>query len=231
MIAVLSAAVVLLLAAMIAAALRLRRVHGELATSLLGALASGRRGDLLSTTLSSIGDGVVVTDNDGRVTFLNPVAERLTGWSRAEAASRPLPEVFRIVNEATRQIVENPVEKVFRLGTIVGLANHTILIDKSGAEVPIDDSAAPIRDETGAMFGVILVFRDVREKRAAEEIRARLATIVESSSDPIISKGLDGIIRTWNPGAERLFGYKAEEIVGKPITTLLPPDRLFEEDE
>lgn len=231
MIFLLSVVVVLLLAGCVWTGLVCRRLRAELAASVLGALASGRRGDLLSTTLSSIGDGVVVTDNDGKITFLNPVAERLTGWSRVEAAGRRLPEVFRIINETTRRLVENPVEKVFRLGTVVGLANHTILIAKSGAEVPIDDSAAPIRDEAGALFGVILVFRDVTERRAAEEVRARLATIVESSTDPIISKGLDGIIRTWNTGAERLFGYKAAEIVGKPITTLLPPDRLYEEDE
>jgi PAS domain S-box-containing protein len=97
----------------------------------------------LSTTLSSIGDGVITTDAGGNVTFLNPVAAALTGWSPAEATGQVLDVVFSIVNEETRAVVESPVEKVLREGVIVGLANHTTLLQRDGLEIPIDDSAAP----------------------------------------------------------------------------------------
>ncbi|MCP4612068.1 MAG: response regulator, partial [Planctomycetes bacterium] len=100
----------------------------------------------LQTTLQSIGDAVIATDIDGKIKFMNPVAESLTGWSQAEATGRDIMEVFRIVNEKSGQAVENPVEKVFRSGKIVGLANHTVLIAKDGRKIPIDDSAAPILD-------------------------------------------------------------------------------------
>ena len=189
-----------------------------------------RARDLLATTLASIGDGVIATDPQGRITFLNPEAERLTGWKSAEAAGRPLPEVFRVLNENSRQPVENPVEKVLQRGAVVGMANHTILLSKTGAEIAIDDSAAPIRQPGGQLEGVILIFRDVSEQRKAQHARARLAAIVEFSGDVILTKTLDGIIQTWNASAERLFGYKAEEVIGKHITILFPPDRLKEED-
>src|SRR5690349_4986253 len=119
--------------------------------------ADSHEKQLLATTLASIGDAVIVADPQGRITFLNAEAERLTGWKSAEAAGQPLPKVFRIINEATRQLSENPVEKVLRLGTVVGLANHTILIAKDGTETPIDDSASPIRERSGGrLFGVVL---------------------------------------------------------------------------
>jgi PAS domain S-box-containing protein len=119
------------------------------------------------TTLTSIGDAVVVTDAQGRITLLNPVAQTLTGWGD-EAVGQPLEAVFRIVNEATREPVENPVSRVIRLGTIVGLANHTVLIAKDDRELSIDDSGAPIRDARGRIVGVVLVFRDITERRGSE---------------------------------------------------------------
>ncbi|MDY3562637.1 PAS domain S-box protein [Gemmata sp. JC673] len=187
--------------------------------------------ELWRTTLASIGDAVISTDVQGRVTFLNPVAERLTGWALGDARRRPLPEVFRIVNESTRSPVENPALRALQTGTIVGLANHTVLIARDGAEYPIDDSAAPIRDASGAVSGAVLVFRDITDRRRAERDQARLAAIVESSNDAIISKTLDGVIQTWNGGAERVFGYTAREMIGRSIRALLPPERLHEEDE
>ncbi|MGH7972970.1 MAG: PAS domain-containing protein, partial [Limisphaerales bacterium] len=128
-----------------------------------------REKELLATTLASIGDAVVVTDAYGHVTFLNEEAERLTQWKAADATGRSLPEVFHIVNEQTRQAVENPVEKVLRLGSVVGLANHTVLIRRDGSELPIDDSGAPIRVADGPLFGVVLVFRDFTERKRLEQ--------------------------------------------------------------
>jgi PAS domain S-box-containing protein len=116
--------------------------------------------DLLLTTLSSIGDCVIVTDVAGNITFMNPVACAVTGWSIHEAVGRPVKDVFHIINEESRQPVEDPVEKVIRSGVIVGLANHTVLIRKDGKEIPIDDSGAPVRAPGGKLEGVVLVFRD-----------------------------------------------------------------------
>ena len=124
----------------------------------------------LRVTLSCIGDGVIATDNQGLVTFLNPVAEALTGWSLADAAGLTLETVFHIVNETTRNIVENPAHKALREGVIVGLANHTLLIAKDGSERPIDDSAAPIRNAAGEVAGVVLVFRDVTQRKRDEQL-------------------------------------------------------------
>jgi PAS domain S-box-containing protein len=119
------------------------------------------------TTLTSIGDAVMVTNTHGRVTLLNPVARALTRWDD-DAIGRPVEEVFRIVNEETRETVENPVTKVLRDGVVVGLANHTVLVGRDGTEIPIDDSGAPIHDGRGRLAGVVLVFRDITERRAVE---------------------------------------------------------------
>lgn len=318
-------------------------------------------------TLASIGDAVITTDVNAKITYLNPVAESMTGWSSTQAKGEPLERVFRIVNEATEQIVENPIGKVLQSGKTIGLANHTALIDTSGRLIPIEDSAAPIRDSAGKIVGAVMVFHDVSDRRRAEEalhasqarlratfdqaavgivvadldnqfrevnhrfceilgysadelhrltfnqvvhlddlsdvqtnthavlsghithaafegryirkdgttiwgrttltllsdpstedrrlvgiveditdrkrteqalndarahahrIQSHLAAIVESSDDAIISKTLDGVISTWNQGAERLFGYAAEEVIGKPITLLIPPAHIDEE--
>jgi PAS domain S-box-containing protein len=307
----------------------------------------------LRVTLGSIGDAVVTTDTEGRVLSLNGVAQDLTGWTQEEAQGRPLALVFRIVNEQSRETVENPVERALREGRTVGLANHTLLIAKDGTEIPIDDSAAPIRDDQGQVYGVVLIFRDITERKKAEdalllreqeladffenaavglhwvgpdgtilrvnraeleflgysreeylghpiaefhvdkeviadilrrlaagevlrdcearlrskdgsikhvlidssvrwqdgrfihtrcftrdvtdhrqaaEAQARLAAIVESSEDAIVGKTLDSTILSWNTAAERLFGYTAEEAVGRSVTILIPAERQDEED-
>ncbi|HWN42875.1 MAG TPA: PAS domain S-box protein [Thermoanaerobaculia bacterium] len=215
---------------------RLRSVALQNANAILLARKRAERDlaaerERLRITLASIGDAVISTDAEGRVTYLNGVAEVLTGWSQAEAAGQPLPDIFHIVHEHTRQPVENPALRSLKEGRVVGLANHSVLIARDGTELPIDDSAAPMLDESGTPVGAVLVFRDVSGSRRAEEAQARLAAIVESSDDAIISKTLDGIIRTWNAGAERIFGYTAEEAVGRSITLIIPPDRLDEERE
>lgn len=131
----------------------------------------------LAVTLGSIGDGVIATDVTGRVIFINRTAEELSGWFRAEAIGRPLPEVFRIVHEKSRTHCENPVEKVLATGNVVALENHTVLIAKDGKEHAIADSGAPIRNREGEVIGVVLVFRDVTEKQRMEEELLRASTL------------------------------------------------------
>jgi PAS domain S-box-containing protein len=128
-----------------------------------------RQKELLRVTLLSIGDGVIITDVVGRIILMNKVAEELTGWDLGEADSVPCEAVFRIINEDSRQTVESPVSKVLREGTIAGLANHTLLIKRDGTTIPIDDSGAPIRDVSGVLRGVVLVFRDFSAYKSAEK--------------------------------------------------------------
>jgi len=199
---------------------------------------AGAQGELLRVTLASIGDAVVTTDVEARVTYLNAVAERLTGWTHADARGRPLDEVFRIVGERDRMPAENPAKRALREGAAVGLSNHTVLIARDGSEHAIDDSAAPIQDEQGVVSGCVLVFHDVSERRNAEHDEAgrllaarQLASIVESSDDAIIRKSLDGTIQSWNAAAERLFGWTAAQAVGRHISMVIPPERLGEEDQ
>ncbi len=176
------------------------------------------------TTLVSIGDGVITTDRDGKVTHLNGVSERLTGWTSAEAEGKPLADVFRIVNEATRETVESPTERAIREGVIVGLANHTILLGKDGIERPIDDSAAPIKDPAGNVVGCVLIFRDISGRRQAEieqnESAARFKSVVDHVPDGIITFRENGAIESFNTAAEELFGYEAEEVIGKNVGML-----------
>jgi PAS domain S-box-containing protein len=140
----------------------------------------------LATTLLSIGDAVIATDGSGRITLMNAVAERLTGWDAAEARGRPLDGVFSIFSEETRNACESPVDRVLREGTVVGLANHTVLRSKHGVEIPVDDSAAPIRDAKGNLFGVVLVFRDASEEKrnlVRRDFLARAGAALVSSID------------------------------------------------
>lgn len=194
--------------------------------------------EVFRVTLRSIGDAVITTDIAGCVTYINGIGESLTGWSHDEALGQPLDKVFHIVNEATRLPVENPATRALREGVVVGLANHTILIKKDGSECPIDDSAAPIRNELGYVSGCVLIFRDVTAQRLVERDKASqlltarlLASIVQSSNDAIIAKSLEGIVQSWNAAAERVFGYTAEEAVGRHISLVIPQDRMAEEDQ
>ncbi len=178
----------------------------------------------LRTTLRSIGDAVIATDAGGRITFMNGVAEKLTGWPEAEALGRPAGEVFRIANEDTGTQVESPIDRVLREGVVAGLANHTVLLSRAGQPVPIADSGAPILETAGELKGAVLVFRDITERRQAEREVQRLAAIVSSSEDAIVGESLDGRITAWNAAAERLLGYSAQEVLGKPVSILEPPD-------
>ncbi len=124
----------------------------------------------LATTLQSIGDAVITTDSQGLVTFMNPVAETLTCWKQEEALGNDLTQIFQTINEKTREVVENPVELALERGEIVGLENHTLLITKDGDEIPIDDSAAPIKNESGNILGAVLVFHDITERQQLETL-------------------------------------------------------------
>lgn len=142
--------------------------------------------ELLLVTLESIGDAVIATDADGKINFINPVAEALTVWTMQEAAGKPLEEIFHIINEETREPAESPFTAIKRDGVVVGLANHTTLITKDGREIPIEDSGAPIKDENGNVIGAILVFHDITERRATErerEILLRSERIARSEAE------------------------------------------------
>ncbi len=179
----------------------------------------------LQTTLASIGDAVIVTDTEGRIVFLNAVAETLTGWNSKETLGQSIQTVFNIINQDTRLPVENPLTRVLREGIVVGLANHTVLITKQGTEIPIDDSGAPVLDADNKLTGAVLIFRDITEQRSHQRVAAHLAAIVESSDDTILSIDLNGVITSWNRGAVKMYGYTAEEVIGQPVSILVPPDR------
>jgi len=181
----------------------------------------------LAVTLNSIGDAVISTDAEANVMRMNPVAEQLTGWTQAEATGRPVEEVFHIINQETRQSSKIPVMATLALGTVQGLANHTILIARDGSERAIADSCAPIRDRDGRVVGAVLVFRDVTEEYAAQQAlrdsTALIETILKTVVDGIITlQASNGCIETANPAAERMFGYSAAELIGRTFSTLIP---------
>jgi PAS domain S-box-containing protein len=182
----------------------------------------------LSTTLDSIGDAVIVTDARARVTRLNPVAEALTGWRSSEAHGRALDEVFHIINEETRQSVESPSVRVLREGIVVGLANHTALVSRTGAEFPIADSGAPIRDDAGNVIGVILVFRDMSADRQKEEaVRAtarRFRALVQYSADVVMLQEADRTINYVSASCDSVLGHSSAALVGQTPQTFVHPD-------
>lgn len=168
-----------------------------------------------AVTLASIGDAVIATDADGKVTFLNAVAEGLTAWPRHEARGRDIDEIFRIINAETRAPAESPVQRVLSEGTITGLANNTILLGRNGAEHPIDDSSAPIRDRKGKLIGAILVFRTIESRLAAEaDLRAahnQLAVILGNITDGVVAELPNGDLAYANKAAAQITGYPSPE--------------------
>ena len=187
-----------------------------------------RQREWLRVTLASIGDGVIATDIEGRVSFLNAVAEGLTGWDQAGAAGRPLEEIFRIVNEETRRTVENPAARAIREGAIVGLANHTVLIARDGIERAIEDSASPIRDERGEIVGAVLVFRDATEARAEQEARergeVRFRALVAASSQVVWTTDPDGSTVADSPTWRQFTGQTLDQWRGLGWLDAIHPD-------
>jgi PAS domain S-box-containing protein len=188
------------------------------------------------TILRSIGDGVIATDKEGKILFLNSVAESLTGWSYEEARGQSLDIVFNIINENTRKKVDNPVSRVLETGNVVGLANHTLLINKEGKEIPIDDSGAPIKNEEGIVSGVVLVFRDTTERKLSRlrliESELKFRNIFESIPLGLHYYELDKkdnlIFKDANSAADKILNVDNNQFVNMSIEEAFPP--LIETD-
>ncbi len=186
----------------------------DITESKRAAAALAAQQEWFRVTLDSIGDGIIASDPEGRVTYMNGVAEALTGWTNDAAKGIALANVFHIVNEATRARIESPAGLVIRSGRVRGLANHTVLISRDGTERPISDSAAPIFDDAGRILGVVLVFRDFTEQRRAQdaiaEQREWFEKTLESIGDAVIATDVRGHVAFMNPVAEHLTGWRLE---------------------
>jgi two-component system cell cycle sensor histidine kinase/response regulator CckA len=182
------------------------------------------------TTLASIGDAVIATDAEGKVTFLNTVASELTGWGLTEALGLPLQTVFHIVNEQTGGDAESPIDKVIRDGVIVGLANHTLLISKDGRRIPLDDSGAPIKRD-GRTLGAVLVFRDVSDRRKTqrqiERSERRYRVLFENNPQPMWVYDRESLaFLAVNDAAVQQYGYTAEEFLGMTLRDIRPAEDI-----
>ncbi|MGR8931143.1 MAG: PAS domain S-box protein [Gammaproteobacteria bacterium] len=209
-----------------------RQRLGEAMAQLQLARAKAQAESRFRTTLASIGDAVIATDRLGRIEFLNPVAEQLSGWTMADAYLKPVESMFVIVNDETRQTVANPVHSVLRDGRIGSLPEHTVLIARDGLERPIADSSAPICDDSGEVSGVVLIFRDQSLARAAErqlqESQTRYRLLAENANDCIFWTAPDGRFLFISPACQALSGYPAEDYLADPglmLNTIHPQDR------
>jgi PAS domain S-box-containing protein len=202
------------LVATIEALLRARRAERE----------ARQQRELLRITLDSIGDAVIATDTTGKVTFLNGVAQALTGWSAKDAAGRPLADVFHIIDESTGEPAESPVDKALAEGRVVGLANNTVLTARDGTQHVIDDSAAPIRDEMGRVLGVILTFRDLTQQRSSElaiqDARDYAENIVDTVREPLLVLSADLRVRSASRSFYQTFRVAPAETVGRLVYEL-----------
>lgn len=182
--------------------------------------------ELLHATLAGIGDGVIATDAQGRVSFMNPIAEQLTAWQEAQAVGRDLNEVCVIVNEMSRDRIFSPALRALSENRIQGLANHSILIAKDGTERPIDDSAAPIRRHDGSVTGAVFVFRDITDRRFKERELAdreqRIRLLLDSTAEAIYGVDKDGRCTFCNPACLKLMGYeRLEDVIGRELHELI----------
>ncbi len=178
-----------------------------------------------STTLHSIGDGVIATDERNYIVFMNSVAEKMTGWQADDAFARPSSEVFKIVSELTRMPVESPLDRALRKGELCYLESHTVLLARDGREISIDDSGAPIRDEKGKIRGAVLVFRDVSEQRRLEAARDlalhELRRVLDATPDGVFEINFEGRIRFINTAGAQMLDYAPEELRDQNLHNLL----------
>ncbi len=202
----------------------IQTVYTDITERKLAEQALAAEKERLLVTLRSIGDGVIATDMHGNVMLMNPVAEQLTGWTQVEAVGKPLHEVFHIINEETRERNENPVAQILREGGVVGLANHTLLINRMGHELAIADSGAPIRDQAGNTLGVVLVFRDVTEQ---QKIETALQNTAKLEAVGVLAGGL---AHDFNNLLGGLFGhiYLAREMLDQPTSATEHLSRALE---
>ena len=193
-----------------------------------GDVSRARRG-WFESILTRLGEGIIAVDRQGRVDFMNPAAEALTGWRGADAAGRPIDSVVWLVDEATRRRIENPMWAALAGNLQPHEGLRPLLISSEGNETPVDVTASPIVDDPSTVLGAVMILHDVTERRRVGQVQSRLAAIVDSSEDAIVSKTPEGVVLSWNAAAERLFGYTAGEMIGRPITLIFPTDRLAEE--
>ncbi|MFG6469265.1 PAS domain S-box protein [Roseateles sp. BYS87W] len=183
----------------------------------------------LATALSAIDAGFITTDDQGFVTRLNAVAERITGWTLGEALGRSVWEVFVREGVPAEWTRRNPVDLVRERAGDVALRRQTVCLTRGGLRCPVEMHVSLTHHADGRVRGIAVVFRDMSRLTFAEAEVRRLAAVVESSADAIVVKGLDGRITNWNAAAERMFGYSAVEAVGQPVQMLIPPEREAEE--
>jgi PAS domain S-box-containing protein len=174
-----------------------------------------------TATLGSIGEAVIATDSEGRITFLNPIASLLTGWQPTEAANQPVGSVFRIVNENSGKSADDEVLQVLEERRILTVANNVALIARDGREISIEHSAAPILAGKGKVIGVVLVFRDVSERRQEQIETAEQASLIELTQDSVFVIDMEGTVLFWSRGAEAMFGYSKAEAAGRISHELL----------
>jgi two-component system cell cycle sensor histidine kinase/response regulator CckA len=205
----------------------LEKAHG----AELAAVAEKSQREWLEVTLSSIGDGVIATDTEGRITLINPTAAGLTGWLQEKARGLAIETILNIRNADTGAAVENPALRAMRENRVVSLANHTVLVAKDGRQIPIDDSGAPIVDAAGAVRGAVLVFRDVSEKKAREAEVRRRDRMIDMSHDAVIIADASRHIQFWNRGATELYGWDQAEARGKIAHEFLRTQGALRMDE
>ncbi len=183
----------------------------------------------LALTLDSIGAGFIATDRQGLVRHMNAVAEQILGWQLAQAQGHSIWEVFEREGRVPDVLARNPVDALIEIGYGMANVQHVVAVARDGRRTSVEVKAALNRTSDGTVRGLAVVFRDMTQQMQADAVANRLAALVESSNDAIVSTTLDGRITTWNRAAEALFGYSAAEAIGQPVQMLIPPDRQHEE--
>ena len=185
--------------------------------------------EALVITLSSIGAGFLATDREGRIARMSRLAEEITGWSQSEAMGQPYWEVFNVDDRPADYRKRNPVDMMIEQGGTLERVHHLNVVSRQGRKTPLECRASVTYSPDGRERGLAIVFRDMTRLYEVQADSSRLASIVESSHDAIVGKTLDGRITSWNKGAETIFGYTAQEAIGKSIQMLMPPERAHEE--